>query len=202
MSGAARRRAPVSHCTQSFNALIGDVFPGAKIQDVQYEKLEKAIMDVLAEDKLEVLPLQVRKIMQFYEATQQRMGVMIVGPSGCGKSTIWKVLQKALGKLGTRIPMYVMNPKRCVHRILTRTPCTHRRSRGARSILIFTVCPASSCLVSRSTRVPVLYPPLCLLSPPRSDLLSALLLSESLPTEALSPCPCARPHGYRHARVV
>ena len=66
----------------------------------EYEKLEKAIMDVLAEDKLEVLPLQVRKIMQFYEATQQRMGVMIVGPSGCGKSTIWKVLQKALDLLG------------------------------------------------------------------------------------------------------
>ena len=42
------------------------------------------------------LPLQVRKILQFYEATMQRMGVMIVGPSGCGKSTIWRVLQKAL----------------------------------------------------------------------------------------------------------
>ena len=35
----------------------------------------------------------------------------IIGPSGCGKSTIWRVLQKALGKLGQRIPTYVMNPK-------------------------------------------------------------------------------------------
>ena len=97
--------------TEAFNALIGDVFPGAKVTDVAYDKLEAAINEVLAEDKLEVLHLQVRKIMQFYEATQQRMGVMIVGPSGCGKSTIWKVLQKALGKLGQRIPTYVMNPK-------------------------------------------------------------------------------------------
>ena len=39
---------------------------------------------------------QVRKILQFYEATMQRMGVVVVGPSGCGKSTIWRVLQKAL----------------------------------------------------------------------------------------------------------
>ena len=65
----------------------------------------------MAAEKLEVLPLQVKKILQFYEATQQRMGVVIVGPSGCGKSTIWQVLKKALAKLGKKIPTYVMNPK-------------------------------------------------------------------------------------------
>ena len=53
----------------------------------------------MAAEKLEVLPLQVKKILQFYEATQQRMGVVIVGPSGCGKSTIWQVLKTAQ-KLG------------------------------------------------------------------------------------------------------
>ena len=79
--------------------------------DVAYDTLEQAVKEVLDEDKLEALPNQVRKIMQFYEATMQRMGVVIVGPSGCGKSTIWKVLQKALAKMGKRIPTYVMNPK-------------------------------------------------------------------------------------------
>ncbi len=65
----------------------------------------------MAAEKLEVLPLQVKKILQFYEATQQRMGVVIVGPSGCGKSTIWQMLKAALLKLGQKIPTYVMNPK-------------------------------------------------------------------------------------------
>jgi dynein heavy chain 2 len=44
---------------------------------------------------LETNDNQVSKILQFYEATQQRMGVVLVGPSGCGKTTIWKVLKKA-----------------------------------------------------------------------------------------------------------
>ena len=54
---------------------------------------------------------QVKKILQFYEATQQRMGVVVVGPSGCGKSTVWRVLKAALARLGHKIPTYVMNPK-------------------------------------------------------------------------------------------
>ena len=78
---------------------------------MSHDAVEAAVREVLDEDKLEVLPNQVRKIMQFYEATMQRMGVVIVGPSGCGKSTIWKVLQRALAKMGKRIPTYVMNPK-------------------------------------------------------------------------------------------
>ena len=97
--------------TAAFNALIGDIFPGATVSDVAYDQLEAAVKEVLQEEKLEALPLQVRKILQFHEACQQRMGVVVVGPSGCGKSTIWKVLKAALAKLGQKIPTYVMNPK-------------------------------------------------------------------------------------------
>ena len=81
------------------------------MRDVAYEELEAAVREVLAEEKLEALPLQIRKVMQFHEACQQRMGVVVVGPSGCGKSTIWKLLHKANAKLGRKIPTYVMNPK-------------------------------------------------------------------------------------------
>jgi len=35
------------------------------------------------------------KILQFYEATKQRIGAVLVGPSGCGKTTIWKALKSA-----------------------------------------------------------------------------------------------------------
>ncbi len=51
------------------------------------------------------------KIQQFYEATKQRMGVIIVGPSGCGKTTIWKILKNAYEKMNVNIVTYVMNPK-------------------------------------------------------------------------------------------
>ena len=52
-----------------------------------------------------------QKILQFYEATKQRMGVVIVGPSGCGKTTIWKVLKMAYEKMGQQLMTHVMNPK-------------------------------------------------------------------------------------------
>ena len=97
--------------TSAFNALLGDVFPGVPASDVTYADLEAAIRTVLAEEGLEELPLQMAKMIQFYEATQNRMGVVVVGPSGCGKSTMWHVLKLALGKLGSSIPTYVMNPK-------------------------------------------------------------------------------------------
>lgn len=97
--------------TGSFNALVGDVFPGAKVSDVAYDELEAAVREVLSEEKLEELPLQLKKVMQFYEATMQRMGVVVVGPSGCGKSTVWRVLKKALLRLKRKIHTYVMNPK-------------------------------------------------------------------------------------------
>lgn len=41
---------------------------------------------------MDILETQIAKILQFYEATKQRMGVVLVGPSGCGKTTIWKTL--------------------------------------------------------------------------------------------------------------
>jgi len=96
---------------QRFNGLIADVYPGAKATDISYEDLEKAIREVLGELKLQYFEGQVRKMLQFYEATKQRIGVVIVGPSGCGKSTLWRVLQLALEKLGQRIVRHTFNPK-------------------------------------------------------------------------------------------
>ncbi|KAG8470560.1 hypothetical protein KFE25_008981 [Diacronema lutheri] len=97
--------------TDAFNALIGDVFPGALAQDITYVEIEAAVRTVLAKESLQPLELQIKKMLQFYEATQQRMGVVIVGPSGSGKTTICRVLRQALQSLGRKIPMYTMNPK-------------------------------------------------------------------------------------------
>jgi dynein heavy chain 2 len=61
--------------------------------------VEAAVRETLVEMNLKPNENQISKILQFYEATQQRMGVVLVGPSGCGKTTIWKVLKKSFEKM-------------------------------------------------------------------------------------------------------
>lgn len=87
------------------------MFPGIKSEDIAYEKLNEAIREAIKDLKLQYIEKQVQKILQFYEATRQRMGVILVGPSGCGKTTIWKVLKLALEKMKQSIVTHVMNPK-------------------------------------------------------------------------------------------
>jgi dynein heavy chain 2 len=99
------------HDTKKFVQLVADVFPGSKSEDIVYEKLTAAVREVLATLKLDAIDNQISKILQFYEATKQRMGVVLVGPSGCGKSTIWRVLKKAHEKMGVQVRTHVMNPK-------------------------------------------------------------------------------------------
>ena len=96
---------------KKFVPLVSDIFSGVSVEDITYEELEQAIKETMEELKLEYSESQSRKILQFYEATKQRMGVVLVGPSGCGKSTIWKVLKIAYEKLGQKMVTHVMNPK-------------------------------------------------------------------------------------------
>ena len=94
-----------------FTALLGDVFPASRVEEIDYSALTTAVHAALDELKLEHVDKQVNKIVQLYEATHQRMGVVLVGPSGCGKSTMLLVLEAALRRMGQRIVRHVMNPK-------------------------------------------------------------------------------------------
>lgn len=94
-----------------YEALQSDMFPGIKSEDIEYAQLTDAVNQTIAEQKLQHIDNQILKIQQFYEATRQRMGVVIVGPSGCGKTTIWKTMKLAYEKMGTTVVTYVMNPK-------------------------------------------------------------------------------------------
>jgi len=94
-----------------FIALLSDVFPDAIVKDIQYAELSAAIVASLKDLKLDFIPKQVEKILQFHEATKQRIGVVLVGASGCGKTTIWKVLKNSYEKLGLALKTYIMNPK-------------------------------------------------------------------------------------------
>ena len=96
-----------------FLALLGDVFPGVKSEDISYPELEAAIREVMTNKpfNLEVDEGQILKMVQLKESLDQRMGCIIVGPSGCGKSTVWRVLRAALVKCGQPVKVHVMNPK-------------------------------------------------------------------------------------------
>lgn len=94
-----------------YEYLQQDMFPGIQTQEIDYGKLVECIKEALAELKLLYIEKQVQKMLQFYEATRQRMGVILVGPSGCGKTTIWAVLKLALQKMGRNIVDHIMNPK-------------------------------------------------------------------------------------------
>lgn len=94
-----------------FNVLVKDVFPGIDIKDIIYEKISKAVEVVFNEEKYQLEENQLNKILQFYEATKQRIGAVLVGPSGCGKTTIWKTLKKAYEKLSQPVKIYLVNPK-------------------------------------------------------------------------------------------
>jgi len=85
--------------SRKYEFLQADMFPGIKSEDIAYEQLNTAITEAITDLKLQYIEKQVQKILQFYEATRQRMGVILVGPSGCGKTTIWKVLKLALEKM-------------------------------------------------------------------------------------------------------
>ena len=104
--------------SEIFNLLIQDVFPGIDMSDIIYENLNKALMESYKELNYEFIDNQFKKVVQFYEACRQRMGVVIVGPSGCGKSAIWKLLQIAFQKLNQKISIHIINPKAMDRKLL------------------------------------------------------------------------------------
>ncbi|EKX39469.1 hypothetical protein GUITHDRAFT_160010 [Guillardia theta CCMP2712] len=97
--------------TKKFEDLILDIFPGIIVSDAVYKDLEEAIEASLAEMKLDLLPSQMKKVVQLNENLSQRMGCVIVGPSGSGKSTLLRILRSALAKLKQEVVIHTMNPK-------------------------------------------------------------------------------------------
>ena len=98
-----------------FNGLIADVFPGVAVTEIAYAELKPAILTAVQELKLQLVEGQVQKVLQLYEALNQRMGVVLVGPSGSGKSTLLRILRKAMQNLKVHVPLWAMNPK-AMHR--------------------------------------------------------------------------------------
>jgi len=85
----------LAHDVPLFLAIIGDLFPGAEVPDVDYGDLQIAIENSLTKSKKQVEQALIGKIIQFFETLLVRHGVMIVGLTGVGKTTNMDTLADA-----------------------------------------------------------------------------------------------------------
>jgi dynein heavy chain len=96
-----------------FLSLLADLFPSLDSPPVSaYPKVEAAIAGAVNKRGLIEHPSWVKKIVQLYETTLVRHGIMLVGPSGGGKTRIFQILQDALSVTnGIVYRMARLNPK-------------------------------------------------------------------------------------------
>ncbi|XP_063217349.1 dynein axonemal heavy chain 1-like [Bacillus rossius redtenbacheri] len=71
-----------------FDGIVSDLFPLMEELPVDYGILEAGVRQSCGEMRLEDVPEFVKKVIQLYETTVVRHGLMIVGPTGSGKTKV------------------------------------------------------------------------------------------------------------------
>ena len=80
---------------------------------LSHEKVEKQLKIQMANLNLQPGRDWKKKIIQLYETSLVRHGIMVVGTAGCGKTTIYKTLLKAMSEVkgNPKHVMRILNPK-------------------------------------------------------------------------------------------
>ncbi|XP_075877996.1 dynein axonemal heavy chain 8-like [Nelusetta ayraudi] len=94
-----------------FLSLINDLFPGIKLDSSTYVELQAAVANQVARAGVVNHPPWNLKLVQLYEASLVRHGLMTLGPSGAGKTVVINILMRALTETGTPHKEMRMNPK-------------------------------------------------------------------------------------------
>ncbi|XP_017775151.1 PREDICTED: dynein heavy chain 8, axonemal [Nicrophorus vespilloides] len=94
-----------------FLSLIEDMFPGIKLSAHSWKDLQKAINNQCEEMGLINYPSWNLKILQLYETSLVRHGLMVMGPTGAGKTQCMHCLMRSQTENGLPHKEMRMNPK-------------------------------------------------------------------------------------------
>ncbi|GLH14192.1 AAEL007225-PA, partial [Gryllus bimaculatus] len=83
-----------------FLSLIEDLFPGIKLTTSTYKELQRGIANACAEYGYINHPGWNLKVVQFYETSLVRHGLMALGPTGAGKTSCIHTLMRAMTEMG------------------------------------------------------------------------------------------------------
>lgn len=94
-----------------FLSLISDLFPGLKLQTASRKELQDVIAQAVDEMNLVNEYAWNLKIVQLYETSLVRHGLMVLGPTGAGKTKCMIALLRSLTLQGLNHREIRMNPK-------------------------------------------------------------------------------------------
>ncbi|GIQ88611.1 dynein heavy chain, partial [Kipferlia bialata] len=95
-----------------FISLTEDLFPGLRVPKTHHDELESSIRAVIDEDpSLIHHDPWVLSLIQLYETSLVRHGIMVLGPAQVGKTQCISGLAKSLTRNGQKHSIWRMNPK-------------------------------------------------------------------------------------------